>query len=245
MAWQTPKTDWTSVDGVRYSDLNRMEGNMLELYNIDGLRADRVVYVNASTGNDTTGIGSASAPFKTITKALGSIPCNLNGKSVILSISAGSYPEAVTIKGFDGPLTINGSNGTVNVNSLRVEGCFCTLTNIVLTTSSAVFIMDGASLVGNGSLVVSGSYVRVGYSSRLSLASVACHDNSSFAVVVDDASIFNAMDLRGDNNANGISCQGGSIVAFGDINMEVSSIAYFTAMGGRIYSGAQAMSDLP
>ena len=33
MAWSTPKTDWTGVDGVRDSDLNRIEGNSLHLYN--------------------------------------------------------------------------------------------------------------------------------------------------------------------------------------------------------------------
>lgn len=33
MAWQTPKTDWAAQDGVRNTDLNRIESNALELYN--------------------------------------------------------------------------------------------------------------------------------------------------------------------------------------------------------------------
>lgn len=33
MAWLTPKTDWTAVDGVTDNDLKRIEGNILELYN--------------------------------------------------------------------------------------------------------------------------------------------------------------------------------------------------------------------
>ena len=33
MAWQTPKTDWSSADGVRDTDMNRIEGNALELKN--------------------------------------------------------------------------------------------------------------------------------------------------------------------------------------------------------------------
>lgn len=32
MAWVTPKTNWTGADGVRDSDLNRMEGNTQHLY---------------------------------------------------------------------------------------------------------------------------------------------------------------------------------------------------------------------
>ena len=31
MAWQTPKTDWTGADGVRFGDINRIEGNILDL----------------------------------------------------------------------------------------------------------------------------------------------------------------------------------------------------------------------
>ena len=33
MAWQTPKTNWSSADGVRDTDMNRIEGNALELKN--------------------------------------------------------------------------------------------------------------------------------------------------------------------------------------------------------------------
>ena len=31
MAFQTPKTDWTGADGVRFGDMNRIEGNILHL----------------------------------------------------------------------------------------------------------------------------------------------------------------------------------------------------------------------
>lgn len=33
MAWQTPKTDWVAGDGTTDTDYNRIEGNILELYN--------------------------------------------------------------------------------------------------------------------------------------------------------------------------------------------------------------------
>lgn len=32
MSWITPKTDWTPVDGIADTDLNRIEGNILESY---------------------------------------------------------------------------------------------------------------------------------------------------------------------------------------------------------------------
>lgn len=33
MAWETPKTDWEDAEGVTGSDFNKIEGNILELYN--------------------------------------------------------------------------------------------------------------------------------------------------------------------------------------------------------------------
>jgi len=36
MAWQTPKTDWVSADVIGNSDLNRIEGNLLEVADISG-----------------------------------------------------------------------------------------------------------------------------------------------------------------------------------------------------------------
>jgi len=33
MAWQTPKTDWTSADGVTDADFNRIEGNIDHIEN--------------------------------------------------------------------------------------------------------------------------------------------------------------------------------------------------------------------
>ena len=44
--------------------------------------------------------------------------------------------------------------------------------------------------------------------------------------------------LDGNANYAGLSAQGGSILAFGDINMEIESTIYFTALGGRILSGS-------
>lgn len=34
MAWVTPKTDWLPTDNYNYSDLNKLEGNIQEIFNI-------------------------------------------------------------------------------------------------------------------------------------------------------------------------------------------------------------------
>ena len=57
MAWQTPKTNWSSADGVRDTDLNRIEENTRVLY-FEKLRDNTTIYVSPS-GNNSTGNGSS------------------------------------------------------------------------------------------------------------------------------------------------------------------------------------------
>lgn len=244
MAWQSPKTNWTGTDGVRYDDLNRIEGNILELYK-DNARDDIYVYVNASTGNDNNGNGTAAAPYRTINKALSAVPRNLNGHGVTLSIAGGTYPEAITIKGFDAPIVLMNNGETVSVNSLRVDGCHCSLSgNITILSRGTAYITNCGTLTGAGTLSVEGASVTVNYGSTVSLDTVVCNNSPGFAISVDGASSFYAWYLDGNANASGLASQGGSVLAYGDINMEIDSSIFFTALGGRIYSGAQPSTQL-
>ena len=66
MAWITPKIDWSSVDGILKSDLNRIEGNIL---NLNTAKADAAHQHSASdisggtipVANGGTGAGTAAA----------------------------------------------------------------------------------------------------------------------------------------------------------------------------------------
>lgn len=239
MAWQTPKVDWTAADGVRDSDFNRIEGNILELRG-GALHDDAYLYVNATTGNDTTGTGTAVAPFKTIGKALSLLPRNLNGKEATISISGGYYQEDVVIKGFDAPVTLMNNGESVTVNSFRVDGCHCSLSgSIEIITSNTVYVVNGGKLSGAGALYVDGAYINVNYASVVALDTITCDNSPSFAIVVNGGSKLYASYLDGNANAYGLSAQGGSVIAYGDINMEIDDMIFFTSMGGRIYSGAQ------
>jgi len=53
--------------------------------------ADITLYVNAATGDDTTGDGSNGAPFATIQKAVDSCPRLTDGKTVAVEVAAGTY----------------------------------------------------------------------------------------------------------------------------------------------------------
>lgn len=244
MAWQTPKTDWGPTDGVRDSDFNRIEGNILELYNTGSLRSDLTIYVNAGTGSDS-GNGSASSPYKTIAKALSTVPSNIGDKSVLISLAAGVYNESVEIKGFEGPITITGAIGAVvTINSLRVDGCNCSLNAITLECNGAVIVTNGAHLMGEGSLRVDGYTISVNYGSVLYLLDVTCSNASGVAINVNRCARFYASALYGDNNGTGINCQSGSVVAYGTNYLTAKTAAIVTSTGGRVYTLAQQSAPI-
>lgn len=240
MPWVTPKTDWSAQDGVRNTDLNRIEGNIKELYDKDGVRSSQVIYVNGSSGNDETATGTPSAPFKTITAALNSVPRNMNGNTVLISVASGTYSERVEVYGFDAAIEFTGSNaGVVTIDSLRIAGCCCIISDINLTVNGSAFITSGATVFGEGYLTVNGSTLTVNYGAVLSLPRVTANSSSGYAVNVNKGSRLYAGTLGGSGNASGIICQEGSIVAYGTLGLTASGAVQVTASGGRIYSEAQ------
>lgn len=82
MAWGTPKTDWSIVDGVTADDLNRIEGNIGELITSN-------IYYGSATGTNAKVITLNPAPillyeglalsFKNVTANTGSVTLNVNG----------------------------------------------------------------------------------------------------------------------------------------------------------------------
>ena len=167
MAWQTPKTDWSAADGVRDSDFNRIEGNIQALYEGAGVNADTTIYVDL-TGNDTTGDGTYTAPYRTIQHAINSLPKNLGGRTVAIDIDGGNYAEEVVISGFTGVLRLI-STGITIIKRLTIENSVvvhsgsqmnllpATGTGLTLV-NKGVFISPGTIYVGNGTIGVSVQY---------------------------------------------------------------------------------------
>lgn len=245
MAWQTPKVDWSPEDGVLYTDINRIEGNTLDLHtrynkiapNI--MTEDLIVYVSTS-GNDTTGDGGASTPFKTIGKALSMIPHTMSGHSALISIAAGTYSEWVELYGYDGQITFAGTSGaTVVVSGFRVDEAKVGINNITLRVNSGVFVTGNSSLTGTGTLHINGYTLTVNYNASFDVPTVIVDNASGYAIEVNRNGRFFASAISGSGSANGIRCQTGGIVAFGTNSLTVRGTQYVTATGGRIYSGAQ------
>ncbi len=239
MAWQTPKTNWTGADGVRNTDLNRIEGNILELYN-SVLRADTTIVVDP-TGNDSTGNGTTSAPYATITKALDSIQRNLNGKVVEINIGAGTYPENVVIRGFNGVLQLYAS-GVVNIQSMRVEGCNIYQYGSQINFPRGLTLDRGASWTGQSTMYIGGpAYSGITVSNCSTFVqynTVTISNMTSVGLEASGGSIVYISILAGADNNTGMRADTGGTICYGSTSI-AGTTQRFTNTGGRIYSGAQ------
>lgn len=245
MAWQTPKTDWGAADGVRNTDINRIEGNILELYNTESLKNTLLVHVS-TTGNDTTGNGTSVAPFKTITKALSTIPKNLNGKNASITIAAGTYSEDVNISGFSGgAITLTGvTNAAITLTSLTISQCICKTTTLNITTTGTigVAVIDGATFISAGTLTCTGTAIgiRVTRCSRLYRTGTSTINNAATAVEVADCSqAYISTATISNVVTTGLSVSTGSILGYSKADNSAKT-AMLTSTGGRIYTGAQS-----
>lgn len=239
MAWQTPKTDWAAADGVRDSDMNRIEGNTLALYR-ETARATKIIYVSMD-GNDSTGAGTSASPYRTVTKALSVVPKNLAGISVSIHIASGTYAEAVSVKGFHGgPIRFTGSGSDVEVTSLTVDGCTLLITSITLLATAAVSVIvtNGGMLSTTGDIAAEGSStgVNVNSNSCVHVTGTLSCAGAAYAVQCSGNSRLYANTITG---AGIITASTGASVAF-----NASTLSRNTATGGRIYTGSQGSGGL-
>ena len=233
MAWQTPKTDWAAADGVRDTDLNRIEGNIGELY-YEKVRESRIVYVSKS-GSDETGTGTSSNPFYTIAKALASIPKDLNGIDASIYISGGTYDEAVSIRGFHGGyITLTGTAANVTVRSITVIGCTVYCTSLPLVTTAAVGLIVGTcgTFITTGSIIANGTStaVNVNNNSMVNISGTLT-SSASTAVACSGNSTMYGGTITGTGT---LSATTGGVIAF-----ETSVLSRVTSSGGRINTGSQ------
>lgn len=214
MPWQTPKTNWSASDGVRDGDFNRIEENIRVLH-LESLRGNTVITVSLS-GSDTTGTGSAAAPFATINKALSVLPKDLNGFSATIYVaSAGAYPEQVRIADFSsGAVVISGpANSTVSIMGLTIENSNVQVSNIALSVySTGVFVGIGGTLVcGSGSITVTAGGVTLRYGASLEVTTTLTVSNAERALQVQYGSTASVNSLGGAGNAIGIYAYNSSV----------------------------------
>lgn len=213
-----------------------------------GLNANKTVYVSTA-GSDALGDGTAANPYATITKALNSIPRNLNGYDALISIAAGVYDEDVNITRFSGGnVVLTGATGnSVAIRSLLVSfGVMCQVTNVDLSVTgsfSDVGIgVTNASLACASTVRIIGSLLNGVYMNTnavCNFATLEVSNTTTNAIFATHNSIAFIEALQGENNSGiGIRCARGAKVAY-SVSSLGAATAHFVINGGRIYSGAQ------
>lgn len=109
MAWQTPKTDWDTDDGIQDSDFNRIEGDLEYLYSL----ANSFWMCGAYTGIDYVTVRLPKSEVQTITKT---VPA---GK--ILKVKKASYNLYSTAQ-LTNVVRLQISDGTTTWTSSAVKG---------------------------------------------------------------------------------------------------------------------------
>lgn len=237
------RADEPSVVGtpVNAANLNAMQKNA-------GLDSGKTVYV-AVSGSDNTGDGSSTAPYQTITKALSTIPKNLNGNTARIYIASGTYPEKLTINGFTGgTLMFTGvTDSTVSVTSISIQHTeMLIFRNLKFTVTGGSDVLYGVHItashmvVDTGSFSVSSSSVSAIYAI---LGAIVYLTNLTVSAVGNAVNASNGAQIivgtiSGTSTENGLRATAGGRISFGTNTLSAPTM-YVTSSGGRVLTGSQ------
>ena len=234
------RADEPSVVGtpVNAANLNAMQ-------EASGLTGYKNVYVS-TTGSDTSGTGSETAPYATITKAISTIPANLNGYMARIYLESGTYTENVTIQNFgNGIIALTGKPGAsvtivglVSITNVQLMQVF----EVSINIQSSYLSVVGSNLSVYTPFSTNGESYGV-HASLLSrvvfLDTVTINNTTGNALAATIGSTLYVERLLGSGNTNLIACSRGSICAFGT-NEASGKASYFSEKGGRILSAGQS-----
>lgn len=250
---------WTPT-AAEVGAYTKTETNALLANKADRLTAAKTIYV-ATTGSNSTGNGTQAKPFATVSKAISTLPKNLNEYNAVINIAAGSYGEVITILGF--------CNGVIDLNF--AEGC--TFWGLKVLSSSAmvrisgnpsfVYNVSGAYIIASGKktivyienavLILKSGGMTVTGTSDCTGISVSWKGNfgtygSAFVIKVSGCyygiavsgslAYFPTLQTKTANTI-GVYCGGGGICAYASIPVGFGTTQYSTIGGGRIHAGAQ------
>lgn len=245
MAWQAPKTNWSAADGVRDTDMNRIEGNILELYNVDTARANKTIYVT-TTGNDISGNGTSASPYATITRALQDVPKNIGNYTVTIDVGAGTYADDISIKGINGTIIFSGAYGaSVSIRSLTVDNCVCSIQAISLSvTTSGITVTNNGVLLSVNGITISNSAVGITVTNNSAVyvnSTVTVYDATTASILVTNLSKAFIYTIAG-ATSNALTVEKGSVASYVILSSSITTAAFITMTGGRIFEGAQILA---
>ena len=175
-----------------------------------GLSVPTSIYVSGA-GSDTLGNGTSSNPYKTINKALSSLPKNLNGVRASIMIAAGTYNETVNVDRFyGGRIVLSGTSGaSITIGGLVINSCKVLIDPINLTVGSGGIFIESQGMLyssGNNPIVVNGAAegVTLRYGAVLDLNQLTINNASTRALQVQYGSTASVGTLSGSGNNIGV-----------------------------------------
>jgi hypothetical protein len=199
------------------------------------LTEDVTVYVSTA-GNDATGEGTSVAPYRTVQKAIDSIPKCLGGFHAQIDIVAGTYDEAVTIDSFyGGRLTLGATGKDVTLYGITVmssDGIRINVPKVKRSTVSPTNLVHAD--YGSNVTIISDSIIIHGESGSVTGLSAARGSVISTANTVDVRSCANTA----------IHASGGSRIALGAVIGNVPSAGRIMRadMGGVVSYSSSTLS---
>lgn len=217
------------------------------LKDIKPLDDNLTVYV-ANTGSDTTGDGSSTAPYKTITYTLSKIPNDLCGHLAVVNVADGTYNEDIVVKGIaNGYFRIqrNGTqelNSLCNIKSILVEDCDSVSIsgfNITTTSQEAVFVnrTDFVNVAHCQSISNTPSYPSFRFDYVLFVRISGCRSLNHDSCIQSYSSRINSENWSGDSVGikYGIFYDGGSQIHNGGIRQPRGNILNKNTMNGGLF----------
>lgn len=259
------KTDWKLADTVQPEDMNRIEGGIktvdsnkanAALDNVTGSSFSNkaklsglevpatgtvITYYVAVDGDDTSGTGTSSKPFKTIQRAVDAFShSNPKGTKYII------VPKAGTHAGFSlkcsKQISIQPESGAV-IGKIMLEAGVAEITGDV-SINDSINIYQGASFKVNNATMTKGTS---------SSTAISCQDGATLVVkgeiILNDFS-FGVSCVRGTAYINKITMLAGTTgvsCECGQVHLGAESISaatkYAIRNGGRIFVGSETISE--
>lgn len=220
-----------------------------ELEAVGYVKNDATIYVTTS-GNDASGDGSETYPFRTIQKAINCAPKDLAGKKITINVASGTYGEDVEVSGFSGGSLRFMFAGSVTIGSFTaLESCaILEGTSLTISASGKTYGLHchrGSNIICQLPVTITGSTngLFVGYGSRFEGRNKITINSCTYAVTSTYAAIVYLIEIDGSKNNNGVQAAAG-IAMIGTIATAMASTLYVTLAGGRIYTGAQSSVPL-
>lgn len=247
----TPETGDPYYATVERADSPTVVGTPVNAQNLNamqeaaGLTAHRAVYVSTA-GSDSVGDGSEANPYATINKAISTIPSNLNGYTARVYIAAGTYTENVTIQNIgNGIIALTGITGDVvtiagMVTVTNVQ--YMEIYNISLSIVNSYFNVVGSNVSVHTAFSARGGQfgIYATFFSSITLSNTTSINNTTAnGIIATNGAMIYLERLTGSGNANLITSTRGATCSYGT-NEATATNLFYTANGGRIYTGAQA-----